>query len=132
MNYSDVVKNLNSKNEFMKHNNIKLLNMKENYAEVGLEINSCSLNPYGIVHGGAYYTMADCAAGIAARTSGKKYVTLNNSFNFIKPVSEGNIKAVANVIHRGKTTCIVNVNVLNESDDLLCNGTFTMFCLSRD
>lgn len=123
---------INSRNEFMNHNNIKVVSVTDNYAQVELEINSKSLNPYGIVHGGAYYTMADCAAGMLARTDGRKYLTLNSSINYIKSVSSGKIKAVSNIEHRGSSTCVVSVKITNENEDLLAKATFTMFCVGKN
>lgn len=129
MNYKDMLKFVNEKNEFMKYNGIKVNLIENDYAEVILEATSNSLNPYGLLHGGVYYTMADCAAGAAARSNGGKYVTLNSSFNYIKSAKNGNIKAIAKIIHRGKTTCVVGAEVRNSEGILLSEGNFTMFCL---
>jgi len=131
MSFEDDINYINSKNEFMKHNNIKVVCVTEEYVQVELEINNESLNPYGIVHGGAYYTMSDCAAGMLARTDGRKYLTLNSSINYLKPVSSGKIKAISNIEHRGKSTCVLNVKVTDENETLLAVATFTMFCVTK-
>lgn len=126
------IDDINEHNKFMKYNNIKFTCIKENYAETELEISENSLNPYGIVHGGIYYTMADCTAGAAARSTGRKYVTLNSSFNFIKSVSKGKIKSVSYMVHRGKSTCVVRVDVIDEKETILAEGLFTMFCIENE
>lgn len=131
MEYDNLLKYTNEKNEFMKYNGIKIKCIKEDYAEVELEIKNNSLNPYGLVHGGAYYTMADCASGIASRTNNGRYVTLNSNFSFIKSVKDGKLKAVAKIVNRGRTICIVRAEVLNDKNDLVAEGTFTMFCLNQ-
>lgn len=131
MDYKDNIYLTNEKNEFMKYNNIKLVCVNDEYAQVELEITSKSLNPYKLVHGGVYYTMSDCAAGVIARNNGKKYVTLNGSINYIRSVSSGKIKAISTIVHRGQSTCVVNVKVTDEEENLLSESTFTMFCIDK-
>lgn len=131
MEYSDFIQFVNDKNEFMRYNNIVLSSADMDFAEVTLKIGKHSLNPYGILHGGVYYTMQDCAAGSAARSNGKRYVTLNGNINYIKSISDGEIKAIATISHRGKTTCIVHTKVLDKNNNLLSDGTFTMFCIDN-
>ena len=60
-------------NAFALFNGIHTNQTGENVAEAYLEMGPNSLNPYGVLHGGAYYTLADCAAGAACRTDGRKY-----------------------------------------------------------
>lgn len=131
MEYQEVLQFTNDKNEFMRYNGIEVTVVKQDYAEVELEVTDKSLNPYGMVHGGAYYTLADCAAGVAARSSGEKFVTLSGSMNFIKSVRCGRLKAIANLLHRGRTTCVVHVEIVEETGKLLTDATFTMFSLQK-
>ena len=52
-------------NAFAVYNGITTHQTGDGTAEAILEIGPDSLNPYGLLHGGAYYTLADCAAGSA-------------------------------------------------------------------
>lgn len=131
MDYNELINFTNEKNEFVKYNDIKVVSVNADYAQVELEISYKSLNPYSIVHGGVYYTMADCAAGIIARSDGKRYVTLNGSINYIRSASKGKIKAISTIEHKGKSTCIVNVKITDEDEILLATAKFTMFCLNK-
>lgn len=131
MDYNNFKEYTNEKNEFMRYNGIQVTVLSEDYAEVELEIGSHSLNPYGVLHGGAYYTMADCAAGVAARSKGLRYVTLNGGLNYIKSVSSGKIKAIATMLHRGNKTCVVRVEIVDNNKILLSEGIFTMFCIDK-
>ena len=54
------------KNAFMLHNHIELESVEPDRAVFRLDIRPESRNPYGMVHGGAIYTMADNATGTAA------------------------------------------------------------------
>ena len=84
-------------NAFALFNGIHTNQTGENVAEAYLEMGPNSLNPYGVLHGGAYYTLADCAAGAACRTDGRKYVTLHGSLDFIRTAKEGRVTARAEV-----------------------------------
>lgn len=115
---------------FMNINHIRLAEAELNCAVTVLDAGADSLNPYGFVHGGALYTMADCACGAAARTDGRKYVTLSSSFNFLHSGSKGDsIRAEAKVRRRGRTTCYVDVDLTNDRGELLASGNFTFFCI---
>ena len=97
-----------------------------------LDIRPESLNPYGMVHGGALYTLADDAAGAAVHTDGRHYVTQNGSLHFLKNQPGGTIRAEGRVRRRGKATCLAVVDITNEAGELLATGDFSYFCIDQD
>ena len=53
----------------------------------------------------------------------------------IRPESKnpyGIVRADARVRHRGRTTCLVDVDILGEGEKLLATGEFTYFCIDPD
>ena len=82
MDYRDKIEATNAKNSFMLHNGIRLTAMEEGYARVEADLTRVSRNLYNAVHGGMFLTMADCAAGGAARSNGMRYVTVSSNFEF--------------------------------------------------
>ena len=120
------------KNSFGSWIGIELAELEADRAVVRLKPDQQHLNPYGIVHGGVYCTMADTVAGIAARTDGRDYVTQCSSMNFLRSQSEGTIRAEARVRHRGRSTCVVEANVTGTGGKLLATGTMTFFCLGTE
>ncbi|WP_294855355.1 PaaI family thioesterase [uncultured Oscillibacter sp.] len=120
-------------NHFMTYNLIELSMLEQDRAECRLTLREESTNPYGMLHGGALYTMADCATGSAAHSDGRTYVTQNSSMNFLANIKEGTAVASASVVHRGRKTCLVNVNITSEATGrLLATGSFTFFCTAKD
>lgn len=81
----------NQKNSFMLHNGIQLTKMERDHAVVEADLTTWNRNLYGAVHGGMFLTMADCAAGGAARSNGMRYVTISNSFEFFRNTKQGTI-----------------------------------------
>ena len=69
---------------------------------------------------------------LAAHTDGRKYVTQGSSMHFLKNRTDGTIYATGQVIHRGKTTCLVRLEITDEAGVLLASGEFTFFCLNPE
>ena len=116
-------------NVFMFHNYIEMESAERDKAVFKLVIRPESKNPYGIVHGGAIYTMADNAAGVVAHSDGRYYVTQTSSLHFLRNQAEGVVRAEARIRHRGKSTCLVDVDITGEGNILLATGQFTYFCV---
>ena len=74
-------------------------------AEVRAEITEDSLNAMQTVHGGLMFVMAEVAAGLVTRNDGRKYVTLDSSFRFLRGSSAKNIQGLAKITKRGKNVC---------------------------
>lgn len=117
-------------NPFMTYNHIEIGPVSPDCAEVSLRICRESTNIYHVVHGGAFFTMADCCAGLCARTDGRDYVTQDASVQFIHNVGEGTVTARGKVLSRGRHVCLVNVAITAENGPLLFHGTFSMYCIN--
>lgn len=116
-------------NNFMDRNGISVIEVSEERAVLKSEIIDDFLNPYGYVHGGLLFTLADCAAGMLARTDGRKYVTQTANVNFIANVKDGTIIAKASFVSRKKRVSVVHVEIY-WVDTLLADFTFNMYCVS--
>lgn len=127
MDYYKYMEHYNENNTFMRYNGMKLVALKKGYAEVELELNDNLLNIQGILHGGAIFTLADAAAGAAAKSYGLVCITLNSNINFIKSTKRGKVKAIANQIHQGRTIGVYRVDIIDENKNTLAWCTFTMF-----
>ena len=58
-------------NPFMQYNHIEIVSVTSDSAVMSLDIRRDTTNIYGYVHGGAFFTMADCCAGLTARSDGR-------------------------------------------------------------
>ena len=118
-------------NAFMQHNYIELESVEPDRAVFRLDIRPESRNPYGLLHGGAIYTMADNATGAAAHTDGRYYVTQTSALHFLRNQASGTVRATAWVRHRGKSTVLTSVDITGEGGKLLATGEFTFFCVDK-
>ena len=119
------------KNAFMLHNHIELESVERDRAVFKLDIRPESCNAYGMVHGGAIYTLADNATGTAAHSDGRYYVTQTSALHFLRNQSRGTVRATAWVRHRGKSTVLTSVDITSEDGKLLATGEFTFFCVDK-
>ena len=116
-------------NRFTAYNHIEMVMIEQDHAIFRLNICPESKNSFGMVHGGAIYAMADNATGFAAHTDGRNSVTQTSSLHVLRNQPEGEIQADARVRHRGRSTCLVAVDILGEDETLLATGEFTFFCV---
>ncbi|WP_243413952.1 PaaI family thioesterase [Oscillibacter sp. CU971] len=118
-------------NAFTDHNFIRLESAEADCAVYRLDIRPESRNPFGMVHGGALYTLADDAAGGAAHSDGRHYVTQHGDLHFLDNRAHGTIRAAGRVRHRGRSTVLVDVEITDERGSLLATGAFSYFCVDR-
>jgi len=121
----------NTNVRFAQTNGIVQGEINETSATAYIDISEKSLNLYGIIHGGLLFSLADNTAGMCAKYNNEPYVTLQANINYLEAISEGRITATANLIRRGGTTCVVDVDIVSETNRLLAKGTFTMYRLPR-
>ena len=123
-------------NPFMQYNHIEIVSVTSDSAVMPLDIPRDTTNISASVHGGAsltpFFTMADCCAGLTARSDGRQYVTQNASVNFIHNVKAGHLTARGRTVSRRRHICVVAVEITDETDTLLFSSTFSMYCISAE
>lgn len=87
-------------------------------------------NPFGIVHGGAYYTLMDQMAGMAASATGRGGVTLDCSVSYLKSAHEGDtVRCRLDAIRLGHAIAVYEAKCFGENGELQAVGTFHLFFL---
>jgi uncharacterized protein (TIGR00369 family) len=92
-------------------------------------------NPIGVVHGGYAATLLDSALGCAVHTTlpaGAAYTTLTLEAKFVRPITRdtGEVRAEADVIHRGRTQATAEARLTAvESGKLIAHATGTCLIL---
>lgn len=128
MNYTDLTAYRKS-NPFMDFCGIEAVRAEHDDCEVKMTITATDKNTHGFVHGSLLFTLADCVAGLTARSDGRNYVTQSAHINFIKNLTEGTIHAYGTTLSRGRTIVIIRVQIKSEDGRLLADGTVDMFCV---
>jgi uncharacterized protein (TIGR00369 family) len=78
--------------------------------------------PAGLVHGGVYASIAESLASIATQLvvarEGKYAMGLSNQTSFLRPITEGTIHATARARHRGRSTWVWEVEIVDDAGRL--------------
>jgi acyl-CoA thioesterase len=77
---------------------MRLVELRPGYAKTSLQVEDRHLNNLGTVQGGAIFTLADFAFGVAAKTAGKVAVAINANISFLKAARSGALYAEATEI----------------------------------
>ena len=109
----------------------ELLEYQEGLVRISTIVNASNTNPYGKAHGGYLYTLCDSLAGLLCYSMGSYAVTLQASINYMKEAKENDVLYLeGKAVHNGRTTKVVDVEVHNQDEKLLCKATFTMYVIA--
>jgi len=88
----------------------------------------------GVLHGGYLMALADSAAATLAFLNlpeGTATSTIEEKTNFLAAVREGTVTARAELVHKGRTTIVVQTDVTDESGRLVSRTLQTQAVLER-
>lgn len=105
----------NSENDrFSQGLGVELIEATPGRAVCELAIRQGHLNAAGVAHGGVVFALADAAGASALNAGDSTQLTINSSINIIRPTPAGSrLRAVATVLHSGKTISTCQVEVRN-------------------
>ncbi len=102
----------------------------EQEARAELAVRRELLQPWGVVHGGVYATIAESLASWATAMvvvpEGQGAMGLANNTSFLRPISEGTIHALATRRHRGRTTWVWDVDMTDDEGRLCATSRVTI------
>ena len=89
------------------------------HVEVGPEHHT----PWGVVHGGLYCTLVESAASVGASTAvagqGQFSVGVNNTTDFLRPMTAGRLDVLAEPVQQGRTLQLWLVTITRADDGKL-------------
>jgi len=96
-----------------------------------IEIGPQHLNPYGVVHGGVIYSLADTAMGAVIApelAENERTATIEIKINYLAAVRDGIIRAETTLVNRGRRVAVLESDVFN-GDRLVAKalGSFAIF-----
>ena len=96
---------------------IEVIEIREGYSKIRMNVREEMVNGFGIVHGGVPFSFADSAFAFACNNRNVLSVALDTSINFIKPVHVGDtLEAEAKEIHNGRSTGLYHIVIRNQND----------------
>lgn len=101
-------------------------------AEIGhslcsMQITEGHLNAAGYVMGGAIFTLADFAFGVAANTEKPVTVTLSSNIQFISAAKCSKLFADAKCVKEGRSIVFYDVNITDDSGKTIATASCSGF-----
>ena len=137
MNKIETLNKLNSynKNTLMKTLSIEFVDVGNDFLTAKMPVNTKVHQPYGILHGGATAALAETVGSSASvlfvDTATKIVKGLELSINHLKSKKKGEVYATARQIHKGRTTHLWEVKVVDEEDNLISLCKITNIILDK-
>jgi len=138
MNTEKLLKKLNSvgKNTLMETLDIKFIEVDKNKVVATMPVTAKVHQPDGVLHGGATVALAETVGSYASFLSvdkDKQMVRgIEISANHLKSIREGLVIATARPIHKGRTTQLWEIRIVDEQDKLISLCKLTTIVLSKD
>ena len=125
--------NISLSNTMSDYLDIKIINIGDNFITASMPVNKKTIQPFGILHGGASVVLAETLGSIASNLCLKEdyySVGLDINANHIKSINCGSVEAIAKPIHLGKSTHVWEINLTHNSK-LTCISRLTMAVLKK-
>jgi 1,4-dihydroxy-2-naphthoyl-CoA hydrolase len=88
------------------------------------------LQPFGLVHGGLYASIAESIASIGTAVEvlrqGLTAMGMSNNTTFLRSIAAGTVHAVGRPLHRGRTTWVWDVEITDDDDRLCATSRVTI------
>lgn len=135
LNFSLEKANALNKGTLMGHLNIEYTELHKGKVVAKMPVNETTLQPDGIVHGGANLALAETVAGLgSALIVDLKKTAVRGaqvSANHVGSTGKGTVIATATIIHEGAYTHVWNVNIKDKNDKLLSTCRITNVIVKR-
>ncbi len=123
------------KDTLVEHLGIEITSVGENFIEGKMPVDLRTIQPEGLLHGGASVVLSETLGSVAANCCidiSKQYcVGLEINANHIRGVREGYVYARAEAIHVGRKTQIWETKIYNEEEKLVCVSRLTLSVVDR-
>ncbi|QNF30834.1 hotdog fold thioesterase [Metabacillus sp. KUDC1714] len=125
----------NVKNTLMEALGITVTSVSNDGVVATMPVDHRTHQPFGLLHGGASVALAETAASIGAYYlvdhETETCVGLEINANHIRGKKSGTVTAHAKPVHRGKTTMVWEIKIVDEENELICISRCTMAVLKK-
>jgi 1,4-dihydroxy-2-naphthoyl-CoA hydrolase len=129
------LKNINDsmKNTMAQFLEINIEEVGDNFIRASMPVNKKTIQPFGILHGGASVVLAETVGSLASNLClNDNYfsVGLDINANHIKSVKEDFVEAITKPIHLGRSTHVWEIKI-TQNDKLICISRLTTAVLEK-
>ncbi len=115
---------------------IEITEVKAGRVTATMPVDDRTRQPAGLLHGGASVALAETAASVGGtfmidKETEAAVAGLEINANHIKPKRDGMVTAVAEIIHRGKSTMLWEIKIKDEQEQLICISRCTLAIIRK-
>jgi len=114
---------------------IEWVEVGENFLKAKMPVDHRTVQPYGLLHGGASCTLAETIGSVASAMivdhSMFYCVGLEINANHIRSASEGYVTGITSPLHLGSSTHVWDIKIFDEKEKLVCVSRLTVAILPR-
>ena len=106
-----------------------------NYLRAMMPVDHRTVQPYGLLHGGASAALAETVGSVASALiidpEKQICVGLEINANHVRGVREGYVHAIATPLHIGATTHVWDIRITDDHHKLVCVSRLTVAVLAK-
>lgn len=112
---------------------IEIIEVKNGYCKLKMNVRKEMLNGFKITHGGISYSLADTALAFASNTHGKKCISMETSISHIECVQDGDcLTAVSKELSKTEKTALYLITIFNQNKQEVAYFKGTVYRTSKD
>ncbi|MCH2082428.1 MAG: hotdog fold thioesterase [Saprospiraceae bacterium] len=128
--------NNTSKNTLVEHLGIEFIEIGEDYIKAKMPVDSRTIQPYGLLHGGASVVLAETLGSIASLGVIENFdqhmpVGVEINANHLRSASEGFVYGISKPVKLGKRLQVWNIEIKDEDNQLVCVSRITIAVIAR-
>ncbi|MFC4183999.1 hotdog fold thioesterase [Saccharococcus thermophilus] len=114
---------------------IEIIEIGEGRIVATMPVDHRTHQPSGLLHGGASVALAETVASLGAYAlvdpEKESVVGLEINANHVRAVRSGTVTATGTVLHRGKTTMVWDIKIVDEQERLVCVSRCTIAVIKK-
>lgn len=114
----------------VEHLGIEYVEIGEDYIRGRMPVDHRTIQPYGMLHGGASVAFAETLGSVSANLcvdrNRERCFGMEINANHVRSVNSGYVFGIAKPIHIGKMTQIWEIKISDEKDTLVCISRITL------
>jgi 1,4-dihydroxy-2-naphthoyl-CoA hydrolase len=126
--------NRRGKGTLVEHVGIEFLELGDDYIKARMPVDHRTVQPFGVLHGGASVVLAETLGSVAANISvdsKKRCVGIEINANHVHPAFPGYVYGVVKPVHIGKTTHVWEIRITDDQEKLVCISRITLAVLEN-
>ena len=114
---------------------IEMGEITEQQVTATMPVNSATRQPFGQLHGGASVVLAETVASVGTWNlidqENEIAVGLEINANHIRGKRDGVVTAIGTPLHKGRTTMVWDIKIIDEQEQLICVSRCTVAIVQK-